>query len=87
MCNLKESMNILVFFGCSVWCQLFGCMYFGFFLGSMVMYLCMSHSISVSKSCGGGCRKLVRCRGLSWEKCFHNLCNFSVVKVVMYFPF
>ena len=30
-------------------------------LGSILMYHCMSHNISVSQSCGGGCRMLVSC--------------------------
>ena len=80
---LKDSINSLVISGCSVWCWLLGCMVFGFFLGSIVMYLCMSHSISVSKSCGGGCRKLVRCGRLLWEYWFHSHCSLSVVMVAM----
>ena len=51
---LKDSINVLVIVGCSVWWMLFGCMFFGFFLGSIVMYLCISQSISVSKFWGGG---------------------------------
>ena len=51
------------------------------------MYLCISHSISVSKSCGGGCRKLVSCGELLWVNWFHSHCSLSVVMVVMYFPF
>ena len=47
--------------GCNTSWLLCGCMIFGSFLGSMVIHLCNSHSTSVSKSCGGGCRKLVRC--------------------------
>ena len=54
-------MSVLVISGGNVWCRLFAWIIFGFFLGSIVMYLCRSHRISVSKSCGGGCRKLVRC--------------------------
>jgi hypothetical protein len=54
-------MSVLVILGGSVWCRLFGWIVFGFFLGGIVMYLCRSHKIYVSKSCGGGCRKLVRC--------------------------
>ena len=69
---------------CSVWCWLFGCILLGFFLGSLVMYFWMSHSISVSKSCGGGCRKLIMCVWLLCEKWFHNHCNLSVVIVIMY---
>ena len=39
---------------CGVWCWLLGCMFFFlFFLGSIDMYRCTSHSISVPKSCGG----------------------------------
>ena len=57
---LKESISSLVISGCNVWCWLLGSMCLGFFLGSMVMYLCKSHSILVSKFCTGGCRKLVR---------------------------
>ena len=60
-------------------------MLFGFYLGTMVMYLYMSHSISVSKSYEGSCKKLVRCGGLLWEKQFHNHCSLFVVIVVMYF--
>ena len=54
---LKESISVWVI----VWCRSFGCMVFGFFLGSTVMYLCMSQNISVCEILGGGCRKLVRC--------------------------
>ena len=57
---LKESISRFVMFGCSVWWLLWGCVFFGFFLGSTNMYLCISHRISVSKSCGGGCRKFAR---------------------------
>ena len=59
-------MNLLMS-ACSIWWLLLGCMLFGFFLGSIVMYLCTSHRILVSKSCGGGCRRLVRCGRLLWE--------------------
>ena len=58
---LNEFMRVLVISGCSVWCRFLGWIVFGFFLGSMVMYCWMSHSISVSKSYGGGCKKLVKC--------------------------
>ena len=47
--------------GCRVWCRLVGRMFFDFFLGRIVMYLWISHHISVSKSCGGGCKKVVGC--------------------------
>ena len=60
---------------------------FGFFFGSKDMYLWMSHSIPVSKSCGGGCRKLVSCGELLWVSWFHNHCSLSVVMVAIYFPF
>ena len=63
---LNDLISDLVIYGCSVWCRLYGWMFLGFFLGSIVMYLCISHSISVSKSCGGGCRKLVSCGDLLW---------------------
>ena len=46
---LNDSINILVIVGCSVWWMLFGSMVFGFFLGRIVIYRCMSHSTSVSK--------------------------------------
>jgi hypothetical protein len=36
---LKDSMSSLVMSGWSVWCRLDGRMFFGFFLGNMVMYL------------------------------------------------
>ena len=65
---LKESISSLVISGCIVWCWLLGNMCLGFFLGSMVIYRCMSHSISVSKFCIGGCRKLVRWVRLLLEK-------------------
>lgn len=45
--------------GCSVLWLLLGYMIFGFFVGSMVIYLCMSHSTSVSKSCSRGCKNLL----------------------------
>jgi hypothetical protein len=60
---LKDSIKVLIIAGCSVWCRFLGCMIFGFRLGSMVMYLCMSQSIYVSKSCGGGWRGVVDCMG------------------------
>ena len=75
---LKDSISNLMMSGCRVWCRLVGRMFFGFFLGRMVMYLWISHSISVSKSCGGGCRKVVRCGRLLWENWFHSHCNLSV---------
>ena len=84
---LNVSMRSLVISGCSVWCWFWGWMVFGFFLGSIDMYLCMSHIISVSKSCGGGCRKLVMCGWLLWLNWFHSQCNRSVVIVAMYLPF
>ncbi len=56
------------------------------FLGSIVMYRCMTHNILVSQSCGGGCRKLVSC-GRLWVYRFHNQCSLSAVIVVMYYPF
>ena len=62
-----DSISILVIVGCSVWCRLFECMFFGFLLGGIVMYLCMSHSNSVSKFWGGDWRELVSCVGLLWE--------------------
>ena len=42
---LKDSINNFIISGCCVWCILFGCMFFGFLLRSILMYLCMSHSI------------------------------------------
>ena len=51
---LRDSINISIIVGCIVWCMFLGCMIFGFLLGSIVMYLCMSQSISVSKFWGGG---------------------------------
>ena len=80
---LKDSINSLVIARCSVLCRLFGCMFFGFFLGSMVMYLCMSHNISVSKFWGGGCRELVNYVRVLWENRSHSHCSLSVVTVVM----
>ena len=50
------------------------------------MYLCMSHNILVSKSCGGGCRKLVNCGWLLWLNWFHSQWSCSVVMVAMYLP-
>ena len=80
---LKESINNLVISGCSVSCKLFAWIFFGFFLGSMVIYLCRSPSILVSKSHGGGCRKLVKWWRLLWENRFHSQCSLSVVRVAM----
>ena len=54
--NVPKSMLLIV--GCIVWWLLLGFGFFGFHFGCMVMYLCVSQSTSVSKSCGGGCRKL-----------------------------
>ena len=42
-------MSNLVIAGYIVWCKLFGCMIFGFLLGSIVMCLCISHNNYVSK--------------------------------------
>ena len=39
MCDLRDSINVLVIAGCVVWCMFLGCMVFGFLLGSMVIYL------------------------------------------------
>ena len=47
------------------------------------MYLWISHSISVSNSCGGDCRKVVRCGRLLWENWFHSHCSLSVLRVAM----
>ena len=49
---LSDSINVLVIVGYSVWWRLFGSMVFGFFLGRMVMYLCMSHYNNISKFWG-----------------------------------
>jgi len=81
---LNVSMSSLVISGCSVWCWFLGWMVLGFFLGSMDMYLCISHNISVSKSCRGGCRKLVNCGWLLWLNWFHSQWSRSVVIVAMY---
>ena len=70
--------------GCSVWWLLLGCIFFGFFLGSMVIYLRTSHSTSISKSCGGGCRKLVRCGRLVWKYWFHSHWSVLVVMVAIW---
>ena len=51
------------------------------------MYLWSSHKISVSKSCGGDWRKLVRCWCLLCRNWFHNHCSLSIVRVAMWFPF
>ena len=80
-------MIILVISGCNVWCWLLGCMCLGFFLGSMAMYLCMSHNISVSKSCDGGCSGVVRWVSLFWEKRAHSHFSLSVVMVARNRPF
>ena len=84
---LKESISSLVIFGCIVWCCLLGSMCLGFFLGSMVTYLCMSHSISVLKFCIGGCRKLVRWVKLLLEKRAHSHFSLSVVMMARKFLF
>ena len=47
------------------------------------MYLWISYIISVSKFCGGGWRKLVRCRRLLWKKRFHSHFSLSVLRVAM----
>ena len=60
---LKDSIKILIIAGCSVWCRFLGCIFFGFRLGSMVMYFCISQSNSFSKFCGGGWREAVDCVG------------------------
>ena len=53
---LWASISVWIIVGCIV-----RCMFFGFLLGSMVIYLCMSQSISVSKFWGGGWRFCVAC--------------------------
>ena len=51
---LKDSINVLLIVGCSVWWRLFCSVVLGFFLGKIVMYLCISHNTLVSKFWGGG---------------------------------
>ena len=68
---------------CSVWWLLSGCMFFWFFLRE---YACISHSISILKSCGRGCKKFVRCGRLLWEYWFHSHWSLSVVMVATWFP-
>ena len=51
--------------------------YFVVFFSSMVMYLYISQSISVAKSCGGGWRKSTSCGRLLWENLFHDQCILS----------
>lgn len=81
---LKDLISSLVMSWCSVWCRLIGLMFFGFSFGNMIMYLWISHSISVLKSCGGGYRKVVRCGRLLGENWFHSHdCNLSVLRVAM----
>src|SRR5665213_565776 len=53
----------------------------------MVTYLWRSHSTSVSKSCGGGCRKLVRCCCLLFVNWFQSHCILSLFMVAMCFSF
>jgi len=68
---LNDSISVVVIGVCSVWCRLFVCMVLGFFLGRMVMYLCMSHSVSISKSCGavvGSWLGVVGCFGRNVSK-------------------
>lgn len=56
---------------------------FWFSLGSMLIYLCMSQSFPVAKSCGGGCKKLATCgRNGSITSVV-----FSVVMLAMYLSF
>lgn len=48
--------------GWSVWWLLLGLKFFGFFFGKTMMYLWISHSIRVEKSCGDCWRKIaIRC--------------------------
>ena len=61
--DLKDYFSILVIVGCSVWCRLLGCMVYDILLGSIVIYLCMSQSILVSKFWSGGWREIVSCVG------------------------
>ena len=53
----------------------------------MVTYIWRSHSTSVSKSCGGGWRKLVRCCWLLCVNWFQSHCSLSILMVAMYYPF
>ena len=78
---LKESISSLVNSGCIVWCWLLGNMCLNFFLGSIVIYLCISHNILVSKFCIGGCRKFVRWVRLLLEMRVHSHSSLSVVMV------
>ena len=50
------------------------------------MYLWKSQKILISKSCGGGCRKLVRCCRLLCKNWFHSQCIILVLRVVTWFP-
>jgi hypothetical protein len=54
-------------------------MFLGFSLGSMVIYLWMSHRTSVVKSSLGGCRKSIRWVEWVCEYWSHSHCNHSVV--------
>ena len=57
---------------------------FGISFERMVMYRCMSHSTSVSKFWGGGCRELSVLT--LWENWFNNHCKRSVVMVALWLP-
>lgn len=49
-------------------------------------YLCISHRISVIKSCGGGCKKLAMWCVLCWVYLSHNHWSLVEGMVVMYAP-
>lgn len=66
----KASISSFSVVGCNVWWLLSGWIFFGFFQGRIVMYRWVSHSISVAKSCGGACKKLLR-------ECFGVCINLS----------
>ena len=57
--------------------------FFGYFMGIMVTYIWLSLSILVLRYCGGGCRKLVRCKSLLWDNRFYSQCSLLVVRVAM----
>jgi hypothetical protein len=71
----------------TVWCLFMGrrCFVF-FFLGSMLVYLCKSHTNYVSKFCGGGWSVVKD--GYSMFKVWlsQSHCSLSMVMVVIYAP-
>ena len=71
--------------GCSVWWLLLVfCFLFNF--GRMMTYLWISHSISMPKSCGGDCKKLVIWCVVYWVNLSHSHWSWTSRMMAMEAP-